>query len=69
MLVDEALRTPMTTSRKKPPPKEKDVPPPAGPPEGVPLTPVTRKIGETPGNLQARAEAFKRRRGKTHPPG
>ena len=27
------------------------------------LTPVARKIGETPGNLQARAAAFKRRHG------
>jgi hypothetical protein len=54
----------MSTSRKKPPPR-KDVPPPAASPEGVPLTPVTRKIGEAPGNLQARAEAFRRRRGKT----
>lgn len=64
MLADEPRSTAMTTSHKKPPP-HKDAPPPAGPPEGVPLTPVTRKIGETPGNLQARAEAFKRRRGKT----
>ena len=31
---------------------------------GAVLTPVTPKIGETPGNLQARAAAFSRRRGK-----
>lgn len=34
-------------------------------PPVVPLTPVARKIGETPGNLQARAEAFKRRHGSS----
>jgi hypothetical protein len=31
----------------------------------VPLTPVTRKIGEGPGNLKGRADAFTSRRGKT----
>jgi len=53
----------MTTSRKKPP--SKVAPEPAGRQDPVPLSPVTPKIGETAGNLQARAEAFKRRRGKT----
>ena len=53
----------MTTSRKKPP--SKVAPEPAGRQDPVPLSPVTPKIGETAGNLQGRADAFKRRHGKT----
>ena len=60
----------MSTSSTKPPvarpPARRKAqarqPSPVVPPV-VPLTPVARKIGETPGNLQARAEAFKRRHG------
>ena len=53
----------MTTLRKKPVPKA--APEPSGRQGRVPLTPVTPKVGETAGNLRARSEAFKRRRGKS----
>lgn len=50
-------------ARKSPPKKR---PPDKGEGENaVPLKPVTPKIGETPGNLQKRAESFTRRRGKS----
>jgi hypothetical protein len=41
----------------------KEPPTPVGRAAEVPLLPVTPKIGETSGNLQARSAAFKRRRG------
>lgn len=55
--------TSMVTSRKNK--RTKNAPAPSCPDSTVPLTPVSRKIGETPGNLGGRSEAFKRRRGKT----
>jgi hypothetical protein len=53
----------MATSRKSP--RSKKAPTPDDGDSTVPLAPVTPKIGEAPGNLKARSEAFKRRRGKT----
>jgi hypothetical protein len=56
----------------KPPPRKLDVPPTPEPapaettPDAEPLTqvtPVPEKIGEGPGNLKAREQAFKRRTG------
>ena len=60
----------MATAPKKSPAKKasrkaaKKASEPAGCLAGASLTPVTPKIGETRGNLQARAAAFNRRRGK-----
>lgn len=53
----------MATSRKKT--RSKSAAAPSDSAATAPLKPVTRKIGETPGNLEARSVAFKRRREKT----
>jgi hypothetical protein len=49
-------------------PRDKTVRKPPAMPEPVPepatkITPVDRKVGEGPGNLRDRADAFNRRRG------
>jgi hypothetical protein len=61
----------MTAGKKPPPPTGTDAPsrdesnrpPPEAPRPATKVTPVDRKVGEGPGNLRDRANAFNRRRG------
>ena len=51
---------------REPPRKSNEEPDPDAPP--MPLRPVTTKVGESPDNLKAREDAYKKRHSRTPGP-